>query len=122
MKNKLNLSPRLLATLIVPAGIILTLVPYSLLTGAPHLISMVLFWFIIVPVLASHLPLIFIKNGNSLIPSLTGLTIFYLFMVFMIYKHYESEVFLVIMVSALFNLLTITFIGISKYFYKKESK
>ena len=120
MKKRLNLSPRLLATLIVPVGIFLAMLFSSFITGAPLLLSMFMFWFIIVPVLASYLPVIFIKNGDTLIPSLTGLTLFYLFMVWMIYKNYESDVFQIIMTSAVFNLFVITLIGVMKYFFKKQ--
>lgn len=58
MKTKSNFSSQLLAALIVPIGIILVLMPYAFLLGHNHILTVVPFWFVIVPVLASYLPTI----------------------------------------------------------------
>ena len=76
---------RVLGTLIIPVGLFILLVPYSLIFGsktAPILI----YWFIIAPVGVIFLPMIVSKTHNHFIESLNGAVLFYGFMVFMIYK------------------------------------
>jgi hypothetical protein len=97
----------------VPLGIFLILAPYSLLLGW-NLLTSLLFWFILVPVLALYLPMIFLKKGLRVTPSLTGLVLFYGFMIFMIYDHFDTDLFTVMMASAVFNLALITAIGLSR--------
>lgn len=118
--KKIPIPPQLLATLIVPFGIFLTLAPYAFFTGHNHILTIVPFWFIIVPIITFYLPKIFAKEENTLQPSLIGLILFYLFMVLMIYKHYQSDVFQVMMVSAVYNVIVITLTGLSRKLIRKK--
>ena len=115
MKTKLTIPALVLATLAMPLGIFLILVPYSLLLGW-SLLTSVLFWFILVPTLTFYLPMIFLKKGLHVTSSLAGLVLFYGFMIFMIYEHFDTDLFTVMMASAVFNLALITAIGLSKKF------
>ncbi len=99
----------------VPVGLAVVLVPFSLLIGW-NLLSAVIFWLVLTPVLAEHLPTLISRNKNSLAESLTGLLIFYALMVFMIYDHYKTDLFLIMMVSCVVNLGLVTLI----YKVKKE--
>lgn len=94
------------ATLIVPFGLILVLVPYSMLIGW-NLFTGILFWYVITPALTIYLPSIISKNKGHLMESLVGLAIFYAVMVFMIYDHYKTDYFLIMMVSLVVNMMVI---------------
>jgi hypothetical protein len=99
--------------LVVPAGLAIVLVPYSLLIGR-NLLTVFLFWFVITPSLAIYLPTIVSKNKNHFLESSLGLMIFYGLMVFMIYDHYKTDLFKVMMVSCLVNLVLISVIAGTK--------
>jgi hypothetical protein len=102
----------------VVTGLSIVLIPYSMLIGW-NLVTLALFWFIITPLAAFCLPALVLKNNNHLIESLTGLCIFYAIMVLMIYEHYQSDYFLIMMVSLVFNLISVT--GIHQIATKKKS-
>lgn len=97
---------KLKATLIVPFGLILVLIPFSLFVGW-NLLTGILFWYVITPALAIYVPEIFIRNKTHLLESLIGLAIFYAIMVFMIYDHYKSDYFQIMMVSLPGNILVV---------------
>jgi len=101
---------RLIGMLIVPIGLAIVLVPFSTLIGW-NLISLILFWFIIIPGLTILLPTIFSKSSNHLIESILGLVIFYGIMVFMIYDHYQTDYFQVMIISLGINLILISIIS-----------
>lgn len=110
---KKQLHDKLKATLIVPFGLILVLIPFSLLIGW-NLITGILFWYVITPALTIFLPAIFIRNKNHLLESLIGLAIFYAIMVFMIYDHYKTDYFQIMMVSLAVNIIVILVISWAK--------
>lgn len=91
---------------IVPAGLTLVLIPYSMLIGW-NLATLVLFWFLIIPGLTLYLPTLVSNNKSHLLESLVGLVIFYSFMVFMTYKLYDTDHFKVMMVSCMVNAIVV---------------
>lgn len=105
--------------LIVLIGLVLVLVPFSLLVGW-NLFTLLLFWFIIVPALTFCLPTLFSKDKNHLFESLTGLLLFYGLMVFMIYEHDQTDYFQVMMASAIFNFLIVMLFGLLAMKYSKD--
>jgi cyanate permease len=78
--------------------------PFSRLVGW-DIGTVVLFWFIITPALALYLPTLTSKRKNTLPESIAGILISYALMVFMIYDHYQTDMFLMIMISCGFNLI-----------------
>jgi hypothetical protein len=107
MGNKLK--NHLKGAIIIPIGAAILLVPFSLLIGW-NLVTLFLFWFVILPSAIIYLPAKVSKNENQLVESIFGLLIFYALMVFMIYDHYKSDFFLVMMVSCGINLVIVTII------------
>jgi hypothetical protein len=94
-------------TLIVPIALALILVPLSLLIGW-SLITLFLFWFVVIPSVAIYLPSKISKNKYHLVESLTGLVIFYGSIVFLIYDHYKTDYFKIMILSCMINLLLVT--------------
>ena len=97
---------RLKGTLIVPIGLAIILVPYSRLIGWNGA-TLILFWFVITPGLATYLPTLVSDRKNHLFESLWGLAIFYAIMVFMIYDHYKTDYFQLMIWSGAVNLLLV---------------
>ena len=95
---------RFLGTLIVPIGLAIVLLPFSMLIGW-NLINMILFWFLIIPGLTFLLPTIFSKSSDHLFESILGLVIFYGIMVFLIYDHYQTDYFRIMIASFVINLI-----------------
>lgn len=93
--------------MIVPVGIAAILVPFSLIIGW-NLLTVLLFWFMVIPALASYLPALVSKNKDHMAESLVGLMIFYGVMVFMIYEHYQTDYFIVMIISCFINMAVIT--------------
>ena len=104
---------RLIGTLIVPVGLAIVLVPFSLLIGW-NAITLLLFWLVLTPWLAIQAPKIVSNKKNHLLESSLGLIIFYGLMVFMIYDHYKSDYFQVMLFSGAFNLIIVAIIARSK--------
>lgn len=104
---------RLKGALIVPLGLFLVLIPFSMLVGW-NLLSAILFWLIIMPAVTIYLPLLISKNKNHLWESLIGMTIFYAIMVFMIYDHYQTDYFQIMMVSFVINVVVVSMISWTK--------
>lgn len=90
--------------LVIPIGLAVILVPFSLLIGW-NLISLFVFWFLLTPGLAIYLPTKFSSNGFHLFKSFAGLVIFYSMMVFMIYDHYKTDYFKIMILSFAINLM-----------------
>jgi hypothetical protein len=100
-KNKLK------GTLVVPLGLAITLVPFSMVIGW-NLLTLILFWFVLTPGLATYLPAMLSNNRNHLFESQVGLIIFYGIMVFMIYDHYKTDYFQIMILSCLVNLVVVS--------------
>jgi hypothetical protein len=77
------------------------------LTVGWNLITLLIFWFLVIPILALQIPRMLSSRGNQLFESALGLTIFYAIIVFMIYEHYQTDYFQVMMISFFVNLLMI---------------
>lgn len=82
--------------------LLIILAPYSLLIGW-NLLTLLLFWFVIIPLVAVYMPTRLSRNQDHLIESLMGLVVFYGFMVFMIYKQYQTDYFQVMIISGVVN-------------------
>ncbi len=105
-----KLVTQLKETLIVPVGALLSLAIFSLAIGW-NLLTALLFWFILLPILINKLPSIISKKNHYLKPSLVGLILFYAFLVFMIYEHYQTDLFQIMLFSFVFNLFLILFVN-----------
>jgi hypothetical protein len=88
----------------IPLCLCAVLAPYSIFLGW-NLITLFIFWFIIVPVMTIYLSSKFLKRYHRMWKSMLALISFYGFMIFMIYKHYESDYFMVMIASLVYNLL-----------------
>ena len=97
--------------LIVPLGLSIVLIPFSMIIGW-NLVTLILFWFLIIPALTLYLPAKVSGNRNHVWVSLLGLIIFYAIMVFMIYDHYETDYFQVMILSGIINLFVVTAISL----------
>jgi len=106
--NKLS-NDRLKGSLIVPVGLAVILVPFSLLLGWNPM-TLILFWFVLVPATAMLLPTLVSRSNNHLIESVAGLIIFYGIMVFMIYDHYKTDYFRVMTLSCIINVILVSVI------------
>jgi hypothetical protein len=100
---------KLKETLIVPVGLAIVLVLFSILIGL-NLITLTLFWFVITPGLTIYLPTKISNNKNHLFGSLVGLLIFYATIVFMIYDHYKTDYFKIMILSCALNLILVSVI------------
>jgi hypothetical protein len=107
------LKEKLTRIFIVPAGLSIVLIPFSILIGW-NLLTLFLFWFVVIPGLTIYLPAMAFGNKRRLFDSLTGLVIFYAIMVLMIYDHYRTDYFQVMVLSGVLNLIlipTVTWVG-----------
>ena len=98
---------KLKGTMIVPVGLAIVLVPFSLLIGW-NLVTLILFWFVLTPGLTIFLPTLVSSNRKRLLESLIGLMIFYGIMVFMIYDHYKTDYFQVMILSCVINVIIVS--------------
>lgn len=105
-----ELQEKLTGTLIVPVGLAIALVPFSMLIGW-NLTTLILFWFVLTPGLAIYLPTIISSKKNRRFESSMGLVIFYAIMVFMIYDHYNTDYFQVMIISGAINLILVSVIS-----------
>ncbi len=92
--------------LIIAIMLFIALVPFSFLVGW-NLITLLLFWFILIPVISIYLPIKIFKNEDWLIQALGGLVLFYGVMVFLIYDQYRTDYFKIMIVSAVANLVVV---------------
>ncbi|WP_323757260.1 hypothetical protein [Roseivirga sp.] len=109
MKNQSNTNIK--NTLAIPLAMVIILIPFSLLIGW-NMASMVVFWFVLIPLVSHLVPRKVFKSTNSMKESIIGLTIFYALMTFMIYEH--SEFLQLMMISFVVNLLVLFFIQLDK--------
>ena len=96
--------------LIIPIGVFLSLAIFSLTLGW-NLLTMLLFWFLLIPFIAYRLPSLISKKDFNLKQSIIGLIIFYAFMVFMIYENFQTDYFILMMISLFSNIGIISFIA-----------
>ena len=106
-------------TFVVPLGLLVLLMPYSMLLGWNSL-TLILFWFILVPGLSIFLPTKASNSKSHFLESLFGLIIFYAFMVFMIYEHYKTDYFLLMAISGALNMIVVAMAN--SYFQPKPQK
>jgi hypothetical protein len=106
MKDQAKFKNLLKGAFVLPLGLAVVLVLFSLLLGWDILTSL-LFWFLLAPLISIYLPAKVSGNRNHLPESVAGLLIFYGIMVFMIYDHYQSDYFQVMMASCVINLIAI---------------
>ncbi len=104
---------KLIGVLVVPFGLALILVPYSLLIGW-NLVSLLLFWFVAIPTLAIFLPAKLSKSTNQLLKSILGVTVFYAIMVFMIYEHVKTDYFQIMIASFVVNVIIVLLVKINR--------
>ena len=90
---------------------VIILIPFSLLIGW-NMASMVVFWFVLIPLVSYLVPTKVFKSTKPMKESIIGLTIFYALMTFMIYEH--SDFLQLMMVSFVVNLLIFFFIQLDK--------
>ncbi|WP_339606625.1 hypothetical protein [uncultured Roseivirga sp.] len=109
MKNQ-SIS-NLKSTLAIPLAMVIILIPFSLLIGW-NMASMVVFWFVLIPLVSYLVPTKVFKSTKPMKESIIGLTIFYALMTFMIYEH--SDFLQLMMVSFVVNLLILFFIQLDK--------
>ncbi len=85
-------------------GILLALIG---LTIGWNLITLFIFWFLIIPILSLRIPRWLSKNEFHWMDSALGISIFYAVMIFMIYEHYQTDYFKVMMISFFVNIIMI---------------
>ena len=98
---------KLKGTMIVPVGLAIILIPFSMLIGW-NLMTLILFWFVLTPGLTIYLPTLVSSNKKHLFESLVGLIIFYGLMAFMIYDHYKTDYFQAMIVSCVINVILVS--------------
>jgi hypothetical protein len=111
-----NLQDLLKGIFAVLIGLAIVLIPFSIFIGW-NLLTLLLFWFVVIPTLTIYLPTRVSKNRSHLLESVSGLTIFYGVMVLMIYEHYQTDYFRIMGISCLLNLAFVamfTFTGSPK--------
>jgi hypothetical protein len=115
-----NVANKALRILSAPVILFILLFPFGFITGW-NLTTLVIYWFFLTPFVAEYVPTIFSKDKNQLVESLTGMLIFYSFMGFMTYKHYQTDMFFIMLVSCGINLGSITVISKVKRVYRQPT-
>jgi hypothetical protein len=90
--------------IITPFSAFVVLAPYSLLIGW-NIIMLFLFWFIILPFVILYVSSRLLKSEYTLWKAMIAMVSFYAFMVFMTFKHFETDFFLIMILSLLWNSL-----------------
>lgn len=94
-------------SLMIPIGIFLVLTPDSWFIGW-NIVSILLFWFLIVPGMTSYLPVWLNNEWDHYFESFLGLILFYGVMILLIYDHYQSDYFKLMLISGLLNLFSVS--------------
>jgi hypothetical protein len=110
---KKEIQNKVIGSVVVLLGLAITLVPFSMLIGW-NILTLLIFWFLVIPVLSVYLPTKVSNNGNHFIESIAGLIIFYATMVFMIYEHYRTDYFKVMIISAVVNIFLVSVITLKR--------
>lgn len=103
---------KLQAIFIIPFVLAILLVPFSKWIGW-NLMTLILFWFLLAPILSAYLPKKILKTTNPLRESLIGLSVFYAVMVLMIYDQFQTDYFKLMMISWVVNSGVVTLITLS---------
>ncbi|MEO1050025.1 MAG: hypothetical protein AAFX87_05350 [Bacteroidota bacterium] len=91
--------PITLTSFLTALLLFLILIPYSMFLGWSFF-SGVLFWLILVPVVAYVFSMLMVKGlKRALVSAMAGFILFHLFMVFMIYEHYKTDMFILMVGS-----------------------
>ena len=106
--------------LVIPFCVGMVLAAFSLLLGW-NLITLIIFWFIIVPLLSLYLSSKLLGKENEVSSGMISMTSFYAIMVFMIYRQAESDFFKIMMVSFLYNLLILITVMLSERRHTKQT-
>jgi hypothetical protein len=85
-----------------------------------NIITLLLFLFVLLPVLTLYLNKK-IQAQHPIWRSIGSMVTFYAFMVFMTYKHYQSDVFLLMMISLFWNLLVMMVVAFVDKDLRKDS-
>ena len=112
---------KILGSLSVSIGLFVALTLFSLVVTwlqiGWNLFTVLLFWFLLAPAIAIHLPKYISIIQDCRFSSIAGLTLFYLVVVFMIYLHFQSDFFKLMLTSMAFNLFIVYI-----YFKPEESE
>lgn len=106
-----KLRNRLTGIFVVPIGLAITLILFSLSIGWDP-VTLFSFWFLLVPVLTLYLPTLLLRSKNNVFDSLFGLIIFYGLMIWMIYEHYQTDYFQIMIVSLVINIVIVFVISL----------
>jgi len=96
----------IVSIIIVTLSLISVFIPYSLLLGW-DLITGVVFWFLLVPLISILTARFYNKVKKQILPGLIGCIIFYLLNVFMIYEHYKTDAFKLMAIGSFVSVLII---------------
>jgi len=107
MNSKLII--QLKETLIIPIIGFISLVLFSFSLGW-NLLTALLFWFLLIPILANQLPRLISKKYIYPKQSIIGLIVFYAFMICMIYDHYQTDLFRLMIISLVGNIFLVLFV------------
>ena len=91
----------IVSVILVSLSLLVILIPFSLFIGW-NLLTAILFWFILVPIIANQSSRFHSKIKKQLIVAISDCILFYLFMIFMIYYHYKSD-FFKLMITSIFS-------------------
>lgn len=85
-------------------GLVLIILPFSLLIDW-NIVTLILFWFLIVPLASFLIPFLIPGNRQKLLQSIIGMMLFYGVMIFMIYTQSETDYFRLMAISGIVNLI-----------------
>ncbi len=111
---------KLKGILTILAALTLVLIPFSLLIGW-NLVTLFIFWLVIVPTLVIFAPILVFKNKNHFTESLAGMAIFYGLVIYLIYDHYQSDYFQFMMWSGAINLVVVSIVTFRGKYQKKSA-
>jgi hypothetical protein len=113
--NKIKFLSSPIRFFILPVGLTLLLISYSLLIGW-NLVAFSVFWFLLVPLVSILVHEVLNRKTQVIIETLSGLIIFYGLVILMIYKHYQSDYFRMMILSFLINMIVIAVVLVMKSF------
>ena len=104
---------------VVVLALFIALIPFSFIMGW-NLITLFLFWFILVPAISIYMPAKILKTKDWLIQAFGGMVLFYGVMVLMIFKHYQTDYFKIMIVSGGVNLVVVAGFFLAKRLYQQN--
>jgi len=87
-------------------GLVLISITFSQIIGW-NLMSVLIFWFLIVPLVSLTIPYLIHKKKQHQMQSIIGMMLFYAIMVLMIYEQSATDYFKIMVVSGIVNLALI---------------